>query len=608
MKDSGALGARLIAPGRCEFRVWAPQHERIDLEIVSPGSRTSTMQKNAAGYHEIVVEGSAGWRYFYLLDGVRRPDPASRSQPEGVHGPSEVVSDEFPWHDAQWKGLPLDNYVIYELHIGTFTEEGTFEAAIGKLDLLRDLGVTAIELMPVAQFPGTRNWGYDGAYVSAPQNSYGGPPGLKRLVDAAHRRGLAVILDVVYNHLGPEGNYLREFAPYFTDRYKTPWGDALNFDGPGSDDVRWFFIHSALLWLREYHIDALRVDAVHAIVDHSARPFLQELTGAVREFANQSGRRVYSIAESDLNDPRVIASPELHGLGFDAQWSDDFHHALHALLTREQSGYYAGFRNASDLARVLREGYFYTGQYSPFRGRRYGQKPETADGAKFVVFAQNHDQIGNRMLGERLSQLVPRNRLPLIAVTVVFSPFLPLLFMGEEYGETAPFQYFTSHSDAGLIEAVRRGRREEFEAFAWSGEPPDPHDESTFLRSKLRWSLLDTEEHGALWRLYQTLFRLRRERPALRSHDMRALEAVADDERRTLLVRRSSGDDQALIALNFGDQPVEMPLESAGWRPLIETDARIENDCLRLPAASFGVYEQTSAVARSEPRLPRSAR
>ncbi len=598
--DSRAsLGGRLVAPNRCEFRVWAPYRDRIELEIVSPGSCTVAMQKKEDGYHEATAETPAGSRYFYLLDGVPRPDPASRFQPEGVHGPSEVVADDFEWHDAEWRGIALADFVMYELHAGAFTAEGTFDAAIAKLDLLHDLGITAIELMPVAQFPGSRNWGYDGAYVCAPQNSYGGPLGLKRLVDAAHQRNLAVILDVVYNPLGPEGNYIREFGPYFTDRYKTPWGDALNFDGAHSDDVRRFFIHSALLWLREYHVDALRVDAVHAILDHSARPFLQDLTTAVREYAQQSGRRIYSIAESDLNDPRVIAPKESFGLGFDAQWSDDFHHALHALLTREQAGYYQGLGKASDLARVLRDAYFYTGQHSPFRGRRYGLRPDTRDGSKFVVCAQNHDQIGNRMRGERLASLVPRNKLELAAAAVILSPFLPLLFMGEEYGETAPFQYFTSHSDADLIEAVRRGRREEFEGFHWSGEAPDPHDEATFLRSKLQWNL--DGEHRKHWELVQQLLRLRREVPALRSHDMDALETEADDE--TLLVRRG---EAVLLGFNFGDETRELRIPSGTWKPLIETNADISGDCLRLPAVAFAVFRRVG-LRPTEPRVLRTS-
>jgi len=578
------LGARLLAPNRCEFRVWSPQRDRMELHIVAPKDRRVEMRKNASGYHEATADVGAGTRYFFAIDGQDRPDPASRYQPEGVHGPSEVVSDAFQWHDAQWKGIALENYVIYELHVGTFTPEGSFEAIIPKLDALKELGITALELLPIAQFPGARNWGYDGTYIGAAQNSYGGPLALKRLVDAAHARGLALLLDVVYNHLGPEGNYLSQFGPYFTDRYKTAWGSALNFDGPQSDEVRWFFIHNALMWIDEFHVDALRVDAVHAIVDHSAEPFLQDLTAAVRDRARELGRHVYTIAESDLNDPRVITPNEQLGLGFDSQWSDDFHHSLHALLTDERAGYYAGYGKCSDLARVLSGGYLFTGQHSQYRDRKYGLKPNTSDGAKFVVCAQNHDQIGNRMLGERLSALVSYQKLRVAAAAVILSPFLPMIFMGEEYGEKAPFQYFTSHSDHDLIEAVRRGRREEFEEFAWEGEAPDPHDEETFFRSRLTWN-----ENSALRDLYRTLLRLRRETPALRSLDLASLETHADDERRTLLVRR----DNVLLAFNFGDQAqrIDLPFAPVKWRALIEGDAMLlSSNKLAIPKESFAVF------------------
>jgi maltooligosyltrehalose trehalohydrolase len=555
------LGANLIAPGRCEFRVWAPNVETVELHVVAPDERRVTLTKNARGYHEATIDAGEGTRYFFNVNGDNRPDPASRLQPEGVHGPSEVVAREFDWHDAGWKGVALEDYVVYELHVGTFTREGTFDAIIEHLDALKDLGITAVELLPVAQFPGTRNWGYDGVYIGAAQNSYGGPAGLKRLADACHARGLALLLDVVYNHLGPEGNYLSQYGPYFTDRYKTPWGLAINFDGPHSDDVRWFFIHNALQWIDEFHIDGLRVDAVHAIVDHTAEPFLQDLTAAVRERAAALGRRIYTIAESDLNDPRVITPKDDLGLGFDSQWCDDFHHSLHTLLTGERDGYYIGFGRTSDLARTLTTGYLYTGQHSPYRGRKYGATPKTRDGRQFVVFAQNHDQVGNRFLGDRLSTIVSPAKLRLAAAAVVLSPFIPMLFMGEEYGETAPFQYFTSHGDEELIEAVRKGRAEEFDDFDWEGEPPDPHDEQTFHRSKLT-----REEQSGLRDLYRDLFRLRREIAALRSLDLDAVETHADDERRTLVVQR--GD--TLLAFNFSDREQSVELPSGSWTMLLD--------------------------------------
>jgi maltooligosyltrehalose trehalohydrolase len=411
-----------------------------------------------------VVQGvKPGTRYFYRLDGnTERPDPASKFQPEGVHGPSQVIDPHFVWEELHWSGIPFSHYVLYELHVGTFTAQGTFDAIVPHLDELKDLGITSIEIMPVAQFPGDRNWGYDGVYPGAVQNSYGGPEGLKRLIDACHQRGLAVTLDVVYNHLGPEGNYLCDFGPYFTDRYHTPWGAAINFDGPDSDAVRRFFIENALSWVTEFRLDALRLDAVHGIFDFSALHFLQELAAAVHEQAERLNRRIYVIAESDLNDVRLVSSPELGGYGLDAQWNDDFHHALHTLLTGERTGYYEDFGRIQDLAKAFAEGFVYSGAYSPARRRRHGNTSKDLAADRFVVCAQNHDQVGNRLKGDRLSALVSFEGLKLAAAVVLLSPFIPLLFMGEEYGETAPFPYFVSHSDPDLIEVVRRGRRAEF--------------------------------------------------------------------------------------------------------------------------------------------------
>jgi maltooligosyltrehalose trehalohydrolase len=400
---------------------------------------------------------------------------------------------------------------------------------------------------------------------------------------------MALLLDVVYNHLGPEGNYLGQYGPYFTDRYKTPWGLALNFDGPYSDDVRWFFIHNALQWVDEFHIDGLRVDAVHAIVDHSAEPFLQDLTEAVRKRAEKLGRRIYTIAESDLNDPRVITPKEQLGLGFDTQWADDFHHSLHTLLTGEQDGYYEGFPpRVSNLARVLEGGYLYTGQHSTYRRRKYGLKPSTRDGAKFVISSQNHDQVGNRMLGDRIMSMLPIEKVRQAAAAIILSPFIPMLFMGEEYGETAPFQYFTSHSDADLIEAVRKGRAEEFDDFVWEGEPPDPHDEQTFQRSKLNWNLLQRDEHASLRRLYRELLAMRRDVPSLRNLDLDKVETHADDERAVLLIKR----DRSLVAFNFSDrtQTVNVPFARAEWQSLIETGASLDGDKVTVPPNSFAVW------------------
>ncbi len=497
------LGATYLGEGQCFFRVWAPFVKAVGVHIVAPEARVITLKKQRGGYHQGTVANLIpGATYYYVLDGEKeRPDPVSRCQSEGVHGPSQVTDSAFPWNDLSWPGLPLQDYIIYELHVGTFTADGTFDAGIACLDELKELGITAIELMPVAQFPGNRNWGYDGVYPFAPQNAYGGPQGLKRLVNACHERGMAVVLDVVYNHLGPEGNYLADFGPYFTDRYRTPWGPAINFDGPYSDEVRRFFIENALYWVTDFHIDSLRIDAVHGIFDSSASPFLEQLASDVHERADRLNRRIYVTAESDLNDSRLIRSGEVAGYGLDAQWNDDFHHALHALLTGEQTGYYEDFGRFHHLVKAFREGFVYSGQYSAYRHRRHGNSSCGIPVHKFVVFAQNHDQVGNRMRGDRLSQLVTHEKMKLAAATVLLSPFIPLLFMGEEYGETAPFPFFVSHSDPATIEATRQGRLAEFAAFQWSGNPPDPQDEATFYSAKLTRHLSATGHHRVIYQV-----------------------------------------------------------------------------------------------------------
>jgi maltooligosyltrehalose trehalohydrolase len=552
------LGAIWQGGNRCEFRLWAPFSDRVDVHLIAPEDRVIGMQAKKSGYHKVVVENVApGTRYLYRLsNGKELPDPVSRYQPEGVHGPSEVVAPQFDWTDNHWFGLPIENYVIYELHVGTFTREGTFDAVSRQLDQLSELGITALELMPVAQFPGPRNWGYDGVYPFAAQNSYGGPYALKKLVNACHARGMVVILDVVYNHIGPEGNYLPHFAPYFTDRYRTPWGAALNFDDAHSDEVRHFFISNAVEWITDYHFDALRLDAVHAILDHSALNFLEELGEAVHERGTTLNRRVYVIAESALNDTRIIRPSELGGYGLDAQWNDDFHHSLHTLLTREREGYYVDFGDFQHMAQAFSEGFVYSGRYSYTRGRRHGNSSRGVPPAKFVVFAQNHDQIGNRMLGERLGLLVSFEASKLAASVVLLSPFIPLLFMGDEYGETAPFQYFVSHSDPQLVEAVRRGRKEEFASFQWHGEPPDPQDEQTFERSKLNHLLKNEPRHETFLGFHKELLRLRRSVPALRLLSKDHMDVVSFEEDCVLAVRRWSGNSEVLAIFNFNDRPV----------------------------------------------------
>jgi maltooligosyltrehalose trehalohydrolase len=573
------LGATVIGPEGVSFRVWSPLHEDVSVEVLSAGgSRLIQLSKGAGGYFTGTAEDvRAGDIFFYVLDRKGRfPDPASRFQPEGVYGPSQVINPaEFVWDDNTWRGRPLRDFIIYELHIGTFTHEGTFESVIPRLDYLSDLGITAIELMPVAQFPGNRNWGYDGVYPFAPQNTYGGPAGLKKLINSAHKKGLAVVLDVVYNHLGPEGNFLGHYGPYFTDRYRTPWGDAINFDGPYSDEVRRFFIENALYWIGEFHVDGLRLDAVHGIFDFSAGHFLTELCDAVHLHAKMLGREVQVIAESDLNDSRIINSKEIGGHGFDAQWNDDFHHSLHTLVTGENRGYYEDFGKMEHLAKAFREGFVYTGEYSRYRKRRHGNSPKDRQAYQFVVFSQSHDQVGNRMAGDRLSRTLSFEQLKLVAGVVIFSPFIPLLFMGEEYGETAPFCYFTSHSDHDLGLAVWEGRKKEFASFKWSGEIPDPQDEETFLGSRLTPHPPGGGRHEVLHRFYRELIRLRKGISALRDPVKEDLEVKGSEESRSFYVRSSVGYDQTFALYNFGGAVLNsnIAIPKGTWEKVLESSA-----------------------------------
>ncbi|MGB5420904.1 MAG: malto-oligosyltrehalose trehalohydrolase [Desulfobacterales bacterium] len=579
MMRSPRLGATPLSDRRCRFEVWAPLVENVEVRLTAPEDRRSAMNKHGAGYFTAVLDDiPPDTRYVYRLQYAdssarERPDPASRYQPDGVHEPSGVVSADFDWNDAAWCGLPLSRYVVYELHVGTFTPEGTFDGVTRHLDELSDLGVTAVELMPVAQFPGNRNWGYDGVYPFAVQNSYGGPEGLKRLVNACHRKGLAVVLDVVYNHLGPEGNYLRDFGPYFTDFYQTPWGEALNFDGPHSDEVRRYFIENALQWIGEFHIDALRLDAVHAILDFSARPFLEELGRVVHRSAEELQRPIHLIAESALNDTRIVRPRELGGFNLDAQWNDDFHHSLHTALTRERSGYYRDYDGLKDLARAWQEGYVYAGQYSAYRQRAHGNSSRNVPARQLLVFAQNHDQVGNRMLGDRLAGMVSLEKQKLAAGLVLLSPFIPLIFMGEEYGETAPFQYFVSHTDPELVEAVRKGRRREFAAFDWQADSPDPQDEQTFLRSKLNRSLQREGHHRTMYEFHREVLGLRTRIPALANLSKKNMSVSCDPQQNLLLVRRRFDDDEAGLLFNFNGETggIRIHLPAGRWCKRIDS-------------------------------------
>jgi maltooligosyltrehalose trehalohydrolase len=573
------LGANIVAGDGVFFRVWAPEADEVSVRILSnKKKRDIRLGKEDGGYFAGSAEGLCrGDRYVYVLDNMDHyPDPASRFQPEGVHGPSEVVDpDEFLWEDDEWEAIALRDFIIYEVHVGAFTVEGTFESIISHLDSVKELGITAIELMPVAQFPGQRNWGYDGVYPFAPQNSYGGPEGLKRLVNAAHKKGLSVILDVVYNHLGPEGNYLHRYGPYFTDKYKTPWGDAVNFDGPYSDGVRHFFISNALYWISEYHIDALRLDAVHGILDFGARNFLSELREAVNRQARRSGKNVFMIAESDLNDVRIINPPGVGGYGFDAQWNDDFHHSLHALLTGERTGYYQDFGKVEHLAKAFREGFVYSGEYSAFRKRRHGNSSKACPASQFVVFSQSHDQVGNRMLGDRLSRTQSFEKLKLAAGAVFLSPYVPQVFMGEEYAEIAPFHYFIDHSDVDLVQSIREGRKKEFALFRWEGDPPDPAAADTFINSKLARHLRTQGNHKILYEFYQELIRLRREIPALRSLSKEAMEVGSFEEDKVLFVRRWDNDDEVFSLFHFGEDVVRimLTLPEGRWDRTLESSS-----------------------------------
>lgn len=546
--------------------MWAPRHEHVSVKLTSQRDRLVDLAGDDYGY--FVGEAndvSPGDRYLLQLSREHCwPDPASHYQPDGVHQPSAVVDHgSFPWTDESWKGVPLAEMVQYELHVGTFTPEGTFAGVEERLPYLKDLGINTIELLPVSQFPGARNWGYDGAYPYAVQNSYGGPDGLKSLVDACHARGIAVVLDVVYNHLGPEGNYLGQFAPYFTDKYSTPWGDAVNFDDALSDGVRNYVVQNALHWFENYHFDALRLDAIHGIFDFSAKHILQELAEETADYSTQRGRPFLLIAESDLNDVRVIRSREAGGFGIDGQWSDDFHHAVHTILTGEHTGYYEDFGQRAHIVKALTEGFVYAWDYSTYRRRRHGSSSAEIPADRFVVFSQNHDQVGNRMLGDRLVNVTSFDAARLAAGLTILSPNIPMLFMGEEFAEKNPFLYFVSHGDEHLINAVREGRKSEFRAFGWKGEPPDPQSEDTFNSSKITWDLLKIEAHAAMHMFYRALISLRKTTPALSllSKDDLGVQLIEDDD--ILVMTRHHPGGAAVCIFNLTNEGMQFRPQSA---------------------------------------------
>jgi maltooligosyltrehalose trehalohydrolase len=569
------------------FRVWAPRAQRLSVAI---GQDKFPMEARPGGWWEAAVDATGpGTDYSFFLDDeeLALPDPRSAWQPHGVHGPSRIFDPHaFHWSDAGWQPPPLASAVIYELHIGTFTPEGTFDAACRKLDALHDLGITHVELMPVNSFPGRQGWGYDGVDLFAPHEPYGGPEALLRFVNACHQKGLAVLLDVVYNHLGPAGNYLGKFGPYFTDAHHTPWGDAVNLEDAGSHEVRRFFCDNALMWLRDYHFDGLRLDAVHAYIDRSAIHFMEQIAGGVHALEGQTGRHAVVIAESDLNDPRIVRAPEAGGYGMDAQWSDDFHHALVTVLTGDRSGYYADFGQIGQLAKSLREAFVYDGPYSPHRDRMHGAPVHGLPGWRFLGFSQNHDQVGNRAKGERLSHLVSPGRAKIAAALELTAPFVPMIFQGEEWAASAPFQYFTDHVKE-LGQRIFEGRKKEFASFGWdSKEVPDPQAVATFERSKLNWEERSQPPHAEMLAWYQQLIALRKNTPELTDGDLSAVQVRFSEREQWLAMERG----RSTVAFSLAPKPVTLAARS-GSRILLASagEVTLAGERLTLPPDSVAV-------------------
>ncbi|SCL22048.1 maltooligosyltrehalose trehalohydrolase [Micromonospora pallida] len=571
-----------------EFTVWAPEANRVRLRV-DDADREMTTRPGGWWWAE-VPDAGPGTDYAFLLDDDERalPDPRSPWQPVGVHGPSRLYDHAaFGWRDQAWTGRQLPGSILYELHVGTFTPEGTFDAVIDRLDHLVDLGVDMIELLPVNAFNGEHNWGYDGVCWYAPHHAYGGPDGLKRLVDAAHRRGLGVILDVVYNHFGPSGAYAPLFGPYLAEG-TNPWGRSVNLDGPHSDEVRRYIIDSVLMWLRDYHVDGLRLDAVHALTDHRAVPLLEELAVEVESLATHLGRPLSLIAESDLNDPRLITPREAGGMGLHAQWNDDAHHALHTLLTGERQGYYADFGSLECLETVLTGAFFHAGTWSSFRNRSHGRPVDRqrVPGHRFVAYLQNHDQIGNRATGDRISATLSPAMLRVGATLLMTAPFTPMLFMGEEWGTTTPWQFFTSHPEPELADAVATGRRREFAAHGWPpGDVPDPQDPQTFARSRLDWAELDKPAHREMLEFHRRLIALRKARPDLSDPRLDLVDVRHGD--RFLAVRRG----ECVVVANLADKPQRVDLPGVVRQVLLTTGTGVTvmRDGVELPAETAAI-------------------
>lgn len=553
--------------GSCTFTVWAPEKEGMILHIVHPTNEQLEMTKNEQGYFTITVNDcKPGAKYFFRPDGDKDyPDPASHYQPEGVHGPSAVVCHHsFEWKDEEWRGVPLKDLILYELHVGTFTPEGTFEAIIPRLPALGEIGINAIELMPINQFPGNRNWGYDGVYPYAVQNSYGGPEGLKKLVNACHQQGIAVFVDVVYNHMGPEGNYLSKFGPYFTSQYRTPWGEALNFDGDYSDGVREYFAENVIYWYKNYHIDGLRCDAIHTVYDNGAVHFWELCYDKIKEAEASAGRKFYMTAESDLNSAKVVNPPAMGGYGFDAQWLDDFHHALYVILDDKGKELYEDYGKLEQLAKAYSDGFVLSGEYVKFRKRKHGRSSAGVPGDKFIVFNQNHDQIGNRAKADRLCMVVNFERQKLAAAAILLAPYIPMLFMGEEYSDKTSFYYFVSHSDPDLIKAVQEGRKKEFENYKWNVEPPDPQDEKTFTNSTINWERRNEGEHKLMLQWVKQLISFRRSEAVMCNFNKNDINVSVVGKAGLLLLRQSpAGDKFILTIFNFSEEAMTYTASAA---------------------------------------------
>jgi maltooligosyltrehalose trehalohydrolase len=571
MEWQPTLGAVLGDENCCEFRVFAPRAKAVDVHLYGDEDRFVSMASIENGYFRAVVEGVIpGQLYTYRLDGKEDvPDPVSRYQPQGVKGPSAVLDRRYIWREEAWEGLPFKDYIIYEIHIGTFSPLGTYLGAIDYLDELVELGITAVEFMPVSQFPGEWGWSYDSIYLFAPHNTYGTPNDFKALIDACHERGFSVILDVVYNHFGPEGNSLPYYADYTRPIYKGPWGDAVNVDGPYSDEIRKFFIENAIFWLNEYHVDALRLDATHFIYDFSPYTFLEELVDQVALYCQNSPRHVYLIAEDDRNLAKLVVPRRESGIGMDVQWLDDFHHALHTNVIGENFAYYQDYGQFWQLEQTFREGFIFNGQYSMNRKRRHGTSSADVPADRFIVFLQNHDQIGNRMPNERITQIFSHEQFKLAIAAVLVSPYVPMLFMGDEYGETAMFEYFISYDDQGLVEAVRKGRVSEFGFLMPPGaEAPDPASKESFLKSKLDHNLREQGVHRVLLEYHKTLIQIRKSIPALADPDKLRLEVKAHMRELVLYLRRWKDDSEIFAALSFNSQEtsVTLPVPPGKWK------------------------------------------